>query len=67
MLKKNYGAEPARSADQEAYFAAFDQALAPIYPDIDVSWSVLGEMERVPATPSFEADLPNLAQVQADP
>lgn len=65
-LLKNYGAEPARSADQEAYFAAFDQALAPIYPDIDVSWLVLGEMEKVPATPSFEADLPNLAQVQAD-
>ncbi len=65
-LLRNYGAEPARTADQQAYFASFDQALTPIFPDISVTWSVLGEMEKVPAIPSFEANLPNLALAQAD-
>jgi multiple sugar transport system substrate-binding protein len=65
-LLNNFGAEPARSADQGAYFAAFDQALTSVFPGISVSWSVLGEMEKVPAIPSFEADLPNLPQSQAD-
>jgi multiple sugar transport system substrate-binding protein len=65
-LLKAYGGEPAKTADQQAYFDAFDSTLASIYPGIKVSWSVLGEMQKYPAVPSFEANMPNFAQAQAD-
>jgi multiple sugar transport system substrate-binding protein len=65
-LLRNYGGEPAKTNDQPAYFANYDQALAPIFPGIKVSWSVLEEMQKVPAVPSFEANMPASAQAQAD-
>jgi multiple sugar transport system substrate-binding protein len=65
-LLKAYGGEPARTVDQQAYFAAFDQVLNPIFPQNQVTWSVLTEMQKHPATPSFEAELPNSAKSSAD-
>ena len=65
-LLRNYGGEPARKADQVNYFASFDATLAPIFPDNQVSWSVLGEMAKVTAVPSHEADMPNSAKANAD-
>lgn len=65
-LIKGYGGEPARTADQAAYFKAFDAALAPIFPGNQVTWSVLSEMAKVPAIPSPETNLPALAQSQND-
>jgi multiple sugar transport system substrate-binding protein len=65
-LLKSYGGEPAKTVDQQAYFDSFDSTLASIYPGIKVSWSVLGEMQKHPAVPSFETDMPNFAQAQAD-
>ena len=65
-LMRNYGGEPARKADQDAYFASFDATLAPIFPGNQVSWSVLGEMVKVPAVPSHESDMPNSARANAD-
>jgi len=65
-LLRNYGGEPGKTADQPAYFASFDETLAPIYPGIKVTWSVLGEMQRYPAVPSFEANMPALTQANSD-
>ena len=65
-LLKAYGAEPARLADQQAWFDGMNQTLTAIFPGLQVTWSVLGEMARVPATPSFEGDLPAFAQASAD-
>ena len=65
-LVRTYGGEPARKADQADYFASFDAALAPIFPANQVSWSVLGEMAKVPAAPSHEADMPNSFQANVD-
>jgi multiple sugar transport system substrate-binding protein len=65
-LLKAYGGEPAKTADQEAYFNAYDQALSSIFPGNQVTWSVLTEMQKHPAVPSFEADMPGFAQSSAD-
>lgn len=65
-LMRNYGGEPARKADQVNYFTDIDATLAPIFPGNQVSWSVLGEMAKVPAVPSHEADMPNSAKANAD-
>jgi multiple sugar transport system substrate-binding protein len=65
-LMKNYGSEPARTADQAAYFDSFDKTLAPIFPGNHVTWSVLTEMAAVPAIPSHEADMPNATKANAD-
>jgi multiple sugar transport system substrate-binding protein len=65
-LLKAYGGEPAKTVDQQAYFDAFDQVLNPIFPQNQVAWSVLTEMQKHPATPSFEAELPNNAKSTAD-
>ena len=65
-LMKNYGSEPARTADQAAYFDSFDKTLAPVFPGNHVTWSVLSEMATVPAMPSHEADLPNATKANAD-
>ena len=65
-LMTNYGGEPARKADQAAYFASFDRTLAPIFPGNHVTWSVLTEMATVPAIPSHEADMPNATKANAD-
>ncbi len=65
-LLRNYGGEPAKTNDQPAYFANYDEVLAPIFPGIQVTWSVLEEMQKHPAVPSFEANMPAFAQAQAD-
>jgi multiple sugar transport system substrate-binding protein len=65
-LLKSYGGEPGKKADQAAYFAGLDTTLTQIYPGIAVTWSVLGEMQKYPAVPSFEADMPALAQAKSD-
>ena len=65
-LMRTYGAEPARNADQAAYFASFDAALSPLFPGNRVTWNVLGEMVRVPAIPSQEVDLPASVKSNAD-
>lgn len=65
-LLKGYGGEPAKTADQQTYFDNFDQTLASIFPGIKVTWSVLGEMQKYPAVPSFEANMPAYAQAQQD-
>jgi multiple sugar transport system substrate-binding protein len=58
-LMSVYGGEPARTADQAAYFTKFDATLAPIFPTNKVTWSVLGEMVKYPAVPSQEANMPD--------
>jgi len=65
-LMRNYGGEPAKTADQAAYFAAYDSALAPIFPGNHVTWSVLGEMAKVPAVPNSESDMPAFTQAGTD-
>jgi multiple sugar transport system substrate-binding protein len=65
-MLKAYGGEPARTADQKTYFEAFDQVLSPIFPQNQVTWSVLSEMQKHPAAPSFEVELPNNTQSTTD-
>jgi hypothetical protein len=65
-LMSNYGGEPAKTAAQAAYFAAFDATLAPIFPGLKVTWSVLGEMVKYPAVPSHEANMPAFTQASLD-
>jgi multiple sugar transport system substrate-binding protein len=65
-LMKVYGGEPAKTADQAAYFTAFDATLAPIFPGNKVTWSVLGEMQKHAAVPSIEANMPNFTQASND-
>ncbi len=67
MADKNlqivYGGMPAATADQQAWFDAFDVNLAEVFPGNKVSWSVMQEMENYPANPSQEADMPNSQKV----
>jgi hypothetical protein len=65
-LMQVYGGEPARTADQAAWFESMDAAQAAIFPGNLVTWSVLQEMEKYPANPSPEADMPNVAQSNSD-
>ncbi len=65
-LLKSYGREPAKTADQAAYFTALDASLASIFPGNHVDWSVLTEMAKVPAIPSDEAALPADVQATSD-
>jgi multiple sugar transport system substrate-binding protein len=58
-LMKMYGGEPARTADQAAYFQAFDATLAPIFPGNQVTWSVLDEDLKHANPINHEADMPN--------
>jgi multiple sugar transport system substrate-binding protein len=57
-LMADYGGEPAVTADQAAYYTAFDATMAPIFPGNTVTWSVLGEMLKYPTVPSHEALMP---------
>jgi multiple sugar transport system substrate-binding protein len=57
-LMADYGGEPAVTADQAAYYTAFDATMAPIFSGNKVTWSVLGEMLKYPAVPSHEALMP---------
>jgi multiple sugar transport system substrate-binding protein len=61
-LLKAYGGTPAVIADQAASFTEWEASLQPIFPGLKVSWSVLGEMAKVPANPSHEANMPAFAQ-----
>ena len=54
---------PAVTADQKAWFEAYDVHLASIFPGNKVTWSVLQEMENYPSTPNPEADVPNSDRV----
>jgi multiple sugar transport system substrate-binding protein len=65
-LMSVYGGEPARTADQAAYFTKFDATLAPIFSGIKVTWSVLGEMVKYPAVPSHEANMPDFTGASND-
>lgn len=57
-LMQDYGGEPAKTADQAAFFTAFDTSLAKDFTGNTVTWSVLGEMQKHPAVPSIEANMP---------
>jgi hypothetical protein len=66
-LKQVYGGMPARTAEQAAYFSAFDSQLEGIFPDNGpIHWSVLQEMEKYPAVPGQESGTPSRYQIQAD-
>jgi len=58
-LMEVYGGEPSKPSDQAAYFASMDATLAPIFPGIQVTWSVLGEDQKQAPAISHEADMPN--------
>jgi multiple sugar transport system substrate-binding protein len=67
MADKNlqivYGGMPAATSEQQAWFDSFDATLKDVFPDNTVSWAVLQEMEKYPAVPSHEADMPNFLKV----
>ena len=65
-LLKVYGREPAKTADQAAYFTALDATLAPVFPGNEVTWDVLGEMEKLPAVPSPDSNMPAFDQAYSD-
>ena len=65
-LLKVYGREPAKTADQAAYFTALDATLAPVFPGNEVTWDVLGEMEKLPAVPSPDSSMPAFDQAYSD-
>jgi multiple sugar transport system substrate-binding protein len=65
-LMLDYGGEPAKTADQAAYFKSFDTQLAAVFPGNQVTWSVLAEMAKYPAVPSHEADMPAFLASTAD-
>jgi multiple sugar transport system substrate-binding protein len=65
-LASVYGGEPADKTVQAAYFADFDTTLGKIFPGIKVTWSVLGEMAKVPAIPSHEANMPAVTKSNND-
>jgi multiple sugar transport system substrate-binding protein len=62
-LQAAYGGMPAATGDQAAWFTGQDAALASIFPNNQVSWSVLQEMENYPANPGPEAEVPNFQAV----
>jgi len=65
-LRQNLGGEPANKADQAAFYASTDAALAPIFPNSHITWSVMTEMEDHAVVPSHEADMPNSVQSWSD-
>jgi multiple sugar transport system substrate-binding protein len=65
-LKQDYGGLPAKAADAAAYTSAMDATLAPVFPGIKVTWSVLTEMMAHPASPSHEANMPAFTQAGND-
>ena len=65
-LMKLYGGEPAKTADQAAYFTAFDTSLDKIFPGNKVTWSVLGEDQKNAPAMSHEADMPNFTKSNTD-
>jgi multiple sugar transport system substrate-binding protein len=65
-LQKYLGGESGRIVDRAKYFAEFDATLAPIFPGIKVTWSVLGEMAKYPAIPSHESNMPAFTQASND-
>lgn len=65
-LMKVYGGLPAKGADQAMYTATMDATVKAIFPGINVTWTVLGEMMAHPAIPSHNGNLPGLAQATTD-
>lgn len=65
-LMKVYGGLPAKSADRTLFTSAVNATLTPVFPGLDVNWSVLDEMVAHPAIPSADADLPARAQAATD-
>jgi multiple sugar transport system substrate-binding protein len=65
-LMQVYGGMPAAQSLQADYFAAFDTSLNAIFPGNKVTWAVLSEMAKYPATPSHEANMPAFLQVTSD-
>jgi multiple sugar transport system substrate-binding protein len=60
-LTQVWGAMPAITSQQDAFFTAQDATLAPV----KVDWSVVKEMQVVPDVPSHEAYMPNFARADA--
>jgi multiple sugar transport system substrate-binding protein len=65
-LMNVYGGMPARSSAATTWFSSMDATLAPIFPGIKVTWTVLTEMMVHPAVPSHEANMPAYAQATSD-
>jgi len=61
-----YGGMPAAKALQPGWFKAYDAWLAPYFPNLKVTWSVVEEMSKYPAAPSHEEGLPNDARSNLD-
>jgi multiple sugar transport system substrate-binding protein len=57
-LMNVYGGIPAKASAATAWTASMDATLAPIFPGIKVTWSVLDEMMKYPTVPSHEANMP---------
>jgi multiple sugar transport system substrate-binding protein len=66
-LMQVYGGMPGKTALQAKYLQDFDATLAPVFPGIKVTWSVLTtEMVAHPAMPSHEANMPAFTQSNND-
>jgi multiple sugar transport system substrate-binding protein len=61
-LMQDYGGTPALASTRATTLATEDATLAPIFSGIKVTWSVLDEMVKYPATPSHEANMPAFIQ-----
>jgi multiple sugar transport system substrate-binding protein len=65
-LRQVFAGEPANKADQAAFYTGLDVCLSSIYPNNQVTWSVLSEMENYAVVPSHESDMPNATQAWND-
>jgi multiple sugar transport system substrate-binding protein len=65
-LMQDYGGTPALASTRATTLQTEDATLAPIFPGIKVTWSVLDEMVKYPATPSHEANMPAFIQSSND-
>jgi multiple sugar transport system substrate-binding protein len=60
-LIARYGALPAVSSKQDAFFTALEERFAPN----DIDWQVARDMLAYPDVPSHEADMPNFLKSDA--
>jgi multiple sugar transport system substrate-binding protein len=60
-LTQVWGAMPAITAQQPAFFAGLDKTFAPL----KIDWTVVGEMMVTPDVPSHEAYMPNFSRADA--
>ncbi len=63
---KDYGGLPAKTADRALFTSSMNATLKPIFPSVNVTWSVLDEMVAHPGIPSQDANLPGLAKATTD-